>query len=649
MKAVEVLLPKPFDTPFTYLAPVSAKVGMFVKAPFRNQNLIGVIWNDSPKDSAMKLKEVAVLYDSYTMPDSMRKFIEWVAKYNLAEVGKILKMSLSAAGVLDKPLRYALESEIIDDKLATLSPDQAKAYEDIKHQEDFQVHVIDGVTGSGKTEVYLHLIKDIINNGQQVLVLLPEIVLTSQLTQRFEERLGIKPLEWHSELGVKKRKQNWLAALDGSGKFFVGARSALFLPYKNLRIIVVDEEHDASFKQEEGVVYNARDMAVIRAKEEGIPLLLCSATPSIETIYNVKSGKYIEHKLPSRYGTSVLPEVRIIDMIKQDCPKGQWISQALRDEIQTTFKNNKQSLLFLNRRGYAPTTYCGNCHEKVSCPNCNFAMVEHRNKNVMQCHYCGHKTVTITKCPTCGSDERIYHLGPGVERIAEEVQEFMPEARISILSSDQTPSRDEISEVINDITDHKVDIIIGTQMITKGLHFPQLHLVGVIDAEGGIFGCDIRAVERTYQLLHQVAGRAGRMKDKGLVLLQTNEPESELLKNLVDNNIEGFIAAELKDREVANMPPFSKLAIITVSSKFEVNNMRYLHDLIRLSPESDDVKILGPSPCPMFVLRGQYRHRVIVQTSKQFNIQQYIKVWLAKLPNPKFVKVKVDIDPINFS
>jgi primosomal protein N' (replication factor Y) len=310
----------------------------------------------------------------------------------------------------------------------------------------------------------------------------------------------------------------------------VGARSGLFLPFKNLKLIIVDEEHDQSFKQEEGVIYNARDMAIIRAKEENIPILLCSATPSVETIHNVRLKKYKEYKLPSRYGVAVMPEVKLIDMHKQMMPKGKWISAALKEEMIRTYNQGKQSLLFLNRRGYAPATYCGSCHEKVGCPNCNFLLVEHRNKKILQCHYCGHKVPPITQCPFCSSSEKIYSLGPGVERIAEEVSSILPEARVAILASDTTPDRKNISELIDDITNHKVDIIVGTQMITKGLHFPQLHLVGVIDAEGGIFGCDIRAVERTYQLLHQVSGRAGREKDKGIVLLQTYEPESHLLK-----------------------------------------------------------------------------------------------------------------------
>ncbi len=648
LKPVGVLLPKPFDHPFTYLAPDNTKLGDIVKVPFRNDESIGVVWSED-EGNKKNLKEIIKIYDSINYPNPMRKFIDWVAKYNMAEVGKILKMSLSAVGSIEKPDKYKIKKEAEEKNLAILSDVQSEVVNKISAKKDFNVHVIDGVTGSGKTEVYLHLIDEVIASGGQVLVLLPEIVLTSQLITRFRSRLGISPLEWHSELGTKKRKQNWLAAINGEGQFFAGARSALFLPYKNLKLIIVDEEHDHSFKQEEGVIYNARDMAIIRAKEENIPIILCSATPSVETIFNVQSKKFKEYKLPSRYGVAVMPDVRIIDMHKQNIPKGKWISPTLRDEMKKTFEQGKQTLLFINRRGYASATYCGSCHEKVGCPNCNFLLVEHRSKKMLQCHYCGHKVPTVTECPFCGSNEKIYAVGPGVERIAEEVTTILPEARVAILASDTTPDRKNISELIDDITNHKVDFIVGTQMITKGLHFPQLHLVGVIDAEGGIFGCDIRAVERTYQLLHQVSGRAGREKDKGIVLLQTHEPESHLLKNLVEGNINEFIQSELSDRQVANMPPFSRLALITASSSNEIANMQYMQELAKHMPDVEGVKILGPSPSPMFVLRKKFRHRFVVVANKNINIQKLISDWLKNSPQLRSIKLKIDIDPLSFA
>ena len=649
LKPVDILLTKPFDHPFTYLAPEDVKLGDYVKVPFRNEESIGVVWSESKEGKFKNIKEVIKVYTDFNYPEPMRKFTDWVAKYNMAEVGKILKMSLSAVGVIEKPDRYKTPLKEGVKNLATLSKEQSDVVAQISAQKKFKVHVIDGVTGSGKTEVYLHLIDEVIKSGGQALVLLPEIVLTSQLITRFKERLGIDPCDWHSELGTKTRKQNWLAAANGEGKFFVGARSGLFLPFKNLKLIIVDEEHDQSFKQEEGVIYNARDMAIIRAKEENIPILLCSATPSVETIHNVRLKKYKEYKLPSRYGVAVMPEVKLIDMHKQMMPKGKWISAALKEEMIRTYNQGKQSLLFLNRRGYAPATYCGSCHEKVGCPNCNFLLVEHRNKKILQCHYCGHKVPPITQCPFCGSSEKIYSLGPGVERIAEEVSTILPQARVAILASDTTPDRKNISELIDDITNHKVDIIVGTQMITKGLHFPQLHLVGVIDAEGGIFGCDIRAVERTYQLLHQVSGRAGREKDKGIVLLQTYEPESHLLKNLVAGNANEFIRAELDDREVANMPPFSRLALITATSSNELTNMKYMQELAKHAPEVEGVKILGPSPSPLFVLRRKFRHRFVIVANKNINIQKLIAEWIKNGPALRSIKLKIDIDPISFA
>lgn len=655
-KIVDVALPVPLDTHFSYVYRGESGIAhnQIVKVNFRHKLTYGVVKNvyEDPDRDITKLKEIDEV-TAFFLKNSMTDFLSFVAEYNIIPSGMVLKMALSAPKAFEfNPRARADKIPAVAEgaALAELSADQKKAYESLKeHALAFNISVLDGVTGSGKTEVYLTLIQDEIKRGKQVLILLPEILLTTQLVDRFRNRLSVPIMEWHSSLTPKQRISTWRLAYSGDVKVIVGARSALFLPFQDLGLIVVDEEHEPSFKQEEGGVYNARDMAIARAKFEDVPIILTSATPSIETEHNVKLGKYHHVFLPSRFGSSAMPEVHVIDLLKNKPPKGHWITNELREKIKANYASGRQALLYINRRGYAMMTMCGDCRQKIACPNCDFNLVKHQSLNFLLCHYCGYQESGDLKCKNCGSTEKFYSVGPGVEKIAEEVQELIPEARVEVLSSDTMTTRNKAKESIDRIHSHDVDIIVGTQMITKGLHFPKLDLVGVIDADLNLFSGDIRAFERTYQVLKQVAGRAGRESEKGLVYLQTLQPESYLIDSIKHQDWAQFIASELENRELAHMPPFSRIVMVNMSAKDQQSLIMYAKALARLSPDIDSVKFLGPTPAPLFLLRGRYRYRFIVVADKNINIQKIIKSWLQAVNAPKSIEVRIDVDPISFS
>lgn len=647
-----VLLPLKFDTPFTYkyIGEEDLEHGQLVKVQFRSNELIGVI--TGPTDQSYnKIKEIIKVYQGFKFSNELMKFIDWVAEYNMASKGLIFKMVLGGNKHLDKEAKFENFSHTIIPNAISLRTEQQQALEIIKNKlshNHYSGVLLEGVTGSGKTEVYLKAIEEVINQGKQALVLLPEIVLTTQLIQRFEQRLGFRPLEWHSSISPKQKKIHWNAVRKGEAKFIVGARSALFLPYKNLKLIIIDEEHDQSFKQEEGVIYNARDMAIIRASLEKIPIVLSSATPSLESVYNVEQKKFEKVCLTSRHGQASLPEIKIVDLNKEQMNKSEWVSPTLRAHLKEVMDKNQQSLLFLNRRGYAPITYCGSCKSKVECPDCNFWMVEHKKKGILQCHYCGFTIEKLQKCNKCCSTEKVFALGPGVERIEEEIKAIFPSARTALFTSDTVENHKEAEKIINAIMNNEVDIVIGTQMVAKGLHFPKLNLVGIIEADKNLVGGDIRTLERTYQLLHQVSGRAGREMDKGLVVIQTYEPESALLKNLSSGDSQNFYITELNDRREAEMPPFTRLAILTLQSINEQACLEAADQLAINMPETSNIIVLGPSPAPIFMVRKRYRYRFIIKSNKNINLQKIISNWLLKIKLSPRAKIKVDIDPYTF-
>lgn len=647
MKVAKLLLPLPIEREFSYTLGFEAKVNDIVKIPFHGRQTFGLVTSIEDEGDHTKLKPVNE-GTGFTFKPELTEFINFVSDYNLIPKGMVLKMTLSAPkAFVESKVRKA--KAVTSTKLdVILNDEQAAALVQLRHQ-GFVVSVLEGVTGSGKTEVYLELLKEIVASGAQVLVLLPEILLTTQLIERFRSRLDFEVLEWHSALTPSKRAENWKKVYTSTAKVIVGARSALFLPFSKLGLIIVDEEHEPSFKQEDSGCYHARDMAIARAKINNIPIILSSATPSIETECNVRDGRYQHIFLPSRYGKGQLAEIRVIDLIKDKPARGNWITAELKAQIIANFKQSKQALLYLNRRGYAMVSLCSECRSKVICPHCDFNLVKHKSKDLLLCHYCGYTESLTTKCKNCGSTERFSDVGPGVERIAEEVNTFLPDARTLILSSDTLNTRNKAQAAIARIINHEIDIIIGTQMITKGLHFPKLDLVGVIDADLSLFSGDIRAFERTYQVLMQVSGRAGRESDKGLVYLQTLEPESYLIESIRTGNWQSFIECELENRKAANMPPFSRIVMVSMSGKSQEELIAFMRALSGIIPNHDTIRFLGPTPAPIFLIKNKFRYRFIIIAPKNINIQKLVKEWLNSISHPKSIDVRIDVDPISFT
>jgi primosomal protein N' (replication factor Y) len=639
------------DESFTYKAEEDFAIGQVVSIPFRAKTVLGVIEKKSQvcDIDEKKVKQISAGL-SLILSEKQRNFINFVAQYNMVQRGYVLKMSIiTAQGLKKEPKLH--QAEVKQENFPEFSSEQeaANSYFADKLNAGFSITLLDGVTGSGKTEVYLKAAAEVLKQKGQVLVLLPEIVLTTQLISRFEATLGFAPLQWHSSLTKKNKDIAFYSIINGLSNLLVGARSALFLPFKNLKLIIIDEEHDGSFKQEEGAIYNARDMAIALAKILQIPLILSSATPSAETFYNVKIGKYNTIKLTSRVTKVQFPVVELVDLNKEKLSASTWISKALVAEIHKTVAMKKQTLLFLNRRGYAPFTLCKKCNYKYSCKNCNFFLVYHKNDKSLICHYCGHKELCPKTCKSCGQQSEFAAIGLGIERLEEEVRAKFPELKVMLFASDVFKSRGEIEKALEEINNHNVDIIIGTQIITKGLHFKKLHLVGIIDADSSVLGGDIRALERTYQLLTQVAGRSGREFDQGKVVVQTFSPESILMQHLKEFDRDAFLSCELENREMTNMPPFSRLAIIHLSSNSEMYLLKGVQTLQKVSPyDLPGVVIIGPSPSPIYYMRKQYRYRFVVMAQRDINIQNLLRAWLESGHLSAAVKVKVDIDPYNF-
>lgn len=514
---------------------------------------------------------------------------------------------------------------------------------------EYGVALLDGVTGAGKTEVYFEAVAQALRQNKQVLILLPEIALSNAFLDRFKSRFGCSPALWHSSLSPAKRKVTWRGVAEGQSKVVVGARSALFLPYQDLGLIIVDEEHDPAYKQEDGVIYHARDMAVVRGHLGQFPVVMVSATPSLETMQNAWKEKYKHLTLPERHGGAVLPDVHLIDL-RTDKPESRqyFIAPTMHKAMSDTLSKNEQVLLFLNRRGYAPLTLCRNCGHRFQCPRCTAWLIEHRRTGKLHCHHCDHYMSVPSNCPECGEPDSLAACGPGVERILEEVKESYPDARVCVLSSDTATTHDSLRQILDDIQNHKVDIIIGTQIIAKGHHFPKLTCVGVVDADLGLSGGDLRATERTYQLLHQVAGRAGRENEKGHVYLQTFSPEAQVMQALVSGQRDDFLEVELQEREQAHMPPFSRLAGIIVSGRDENQVRETAQALAKTAPQGDKIQTLGPAEAPMYRLRGKYRRRLLVRSDKEIDIQKAVKGWIKTVKVPSAVRVQIDIDPQSF-
>ncbi len=532
-----------------------------------------------------------------------------------------------------------------------LSADQQAAADALTRDVDaraFAPTLLDGVTGSGKTEVYFEAVAAAIRAGRQTLVLLPEIALTEPFLQRFHARFGCEPVPWHSGLRSTQRRRAWRAIASGEALVTVGARSALFLPYRDLGLLVVDEAHETSFKQEEGVHYHARDVAVMRGRFERCPVVLASATPAIETRQQVALGRYAELQLPDRFGPAELPAIAAIDLIREPPERGRWLSPRLVKSLEETLAKREQALLFLNRRGYAPLTLCRTCGHRFQCPNCTAWMVEHRLVRRLACHHCGHVVPTPRVCPECAGEDTLVPCGPGVERIADEVAALFPEARTAIVTSDTIWSPAKAAEFVGRMDAGEIDIVVGTQLVTKGYHFPNLTLVGVVDADLGLEGGDLRAAERTFQQIRQVSGRAGRGEKPGQVFIQTHSPGARVMQALVTGDADSFYAAETEARREAGAPPFGRYAAIIVSSEDPRCAAETATLVGRSAPVVDGMHVYGPAPAPLAMLRGRHRFRLLVHARRALDVQDVIRDWLGALELPSKARVTVDVDPYSF-
>jgi primosomal protein N' (replication factor Y) len=598
------------------------------------------------------------------MTTARRRLIEILSDGLLHGKSDAAKEAGVSAGVIDglvdegtlavEPMARALPPPAPDPEFAApdFSPEQqvaAQAMQQLAAKDEFQVALLDGVTGSGKTEVYFEAVAEAVRRRRQVLILMPEIALTGQFLDRFALRFGVRPLEWHSELTPRTRARNWASIAAGEAHVVVGARSALFLPYANLGLIIVDEEHDQAYKQDEGAHYHARDMAVVRAHIAKIPIVLASATPSVETEVNARKGRYLRVPLPSRFGGQHMPHIEAIDLRREGPPRGRFISPPLAEAIKIAVERREQALLFLNRRGYAPLTLCRACGHRFACTICDAWLVDHRFRQRLVCHHCGFSMPRPHQCPHCGAEETLAAVGPGVERLQEEAAALFPDARTMVLSSDLITSIETMRSELNEIAEGRVDIIIGTQLVAKGHNFPRLNLVGVVDADLGLSNGDPRAAERTFQLLNQVIGRAGREQGRGIGYLQTHQPEHPVMKALVACDREAFYASEIEARERAGYPPFGRLASLIVSAGDRPTAEGFARKLAAMAPLDDRIQVLGPAEAPLAVIKGRYRFRLLVKSARGVDLSSYLREWLAAGPKTKGnLKLEVDVDPQSF-
>jgi len=650
---VSILFPKIFDHPFTYRSEISDSLntGDFVKAPFGNSEITGVVWPHEQKTKKkFKTKKITKKINVKNLNLSMIEFISWFSKYNLVPLGMSFKMCLLNKNVVEKNYnkefnKYKVKS--FSDQFS-LNEEQKKSLSFIrKIGNNYNVVVLKGVTGSGKTLIYFNRIKDFLDKGKQVLILLPEIALTNQFSRRFKEFFGAEPAIWHSRTSKKNKSIIWKGIIEEKIKIVIGARSSLFLPFKNLGIIIVDEEHDVSYKQDEGISYNARDMAITRASLENIPINLVTSIPSVETYNNIVNKKYYVTKVKKRYKEASLPDVEIINLHSEVLEKGTWIAPKTIKKVDKYLNQGDQILFFLNRRGYAPFVVCKKCRYKFHCPNCAVNLNFHKKINKLLCHYCGHKSSLKRLCSDKKNCDLLF-CGPGVERIFAELKKIYPQKKIEVFSSD-TLKKKSFGILLKKVEKKEIDILIGTQLLSKGFHFPRLNCIVVVDGDLSSHGYDLRSAEKNIQLYHQLSGRAGREGKKSAVYFQTYTPNDEILLNISKNDPDEFLHKELLLRKEKKLPPFYRLISLIISGNNEDSIMNFATKVKLKLPKINQVNILGPVLAPITKLRKKYRCRILIKCPKSLFIQKYLGRWLNEIKIQHGIKLEVDVDPINFS
>ena len=651
---VPVLFPKIFDYPFTYECKSSEllKVGDFVKAPFGSKEITGVVWAREQKtEKKFKIKKISRKINIKNLNPSMIEFISWFSKYNLVPLGMSLKMCMLNRDVVEKKFdkefnKYKIR---INNNKFFLNEEQKKSLSFIKNiEKNYNVTVLEGVTGSGKTLVYFKRIKELTDSGYQALILLPEIALTNQFSRRFKEFFGAEPAIWHSGTTKKNKSIIWKGIVEGKIKIVIGARSSLFLPFKNLGIIIVDEEHDSSYKQDEGVSYNARDMAVTRASLENISIILVTSIPSVETYNNIVKKKYYLTQLKKRYKEASLPNIEVINLHSEKLNKNSWIANKTIKKVNQYLVKGDQVLFFLNRRGYAPFVICKKCGHKFQCPNCTVNLNFHKNLNKLLCHYCGHKSSLSRNCKNSKKCDLMF-CGPGVERIYTELKKIYPNKKIEIFSSDTLGKDKFTNELLKKVEKNKIDILVGTQLLSKGFHFPKLNCIVVVDSDFSSHGYDLRAAEKNVQLYHQLSGRAGRAGNISTIFFQTYTPEDEVLLSILKNNPHDFLKKELLLRKEKKLPPFYRLISLIITGKDENLIMKFALNIKLKLPKKNEVNILGPVFAPINKLRQKYRCRILIRSPKNLFIQKYLSQLLSTIKIVPGIKLEVDVDPINFS
>ncbi len=647
-----ILVPNVFNHPFTYESSLKLKVGDYVMVPFGKSKITGVVWDEFEKNNNknFKIKNIIKKLDVTPLKKNTINFLNWFSEYNLIPKGMALKLVLLTSNAVEnkETQLYQIFDSKIKQTLIKLSSDQNKSLKKMNtSNKKFRVHVLQGTTGSGKTLVYFEALKPLIVKGFQGLILLPEIGLTSQFEQKFLEYFGFKPAVWHSGISKKKKELIWSGISNGKIKIIIGARSSLFLPFKKLGMIIVDEEHDQSFKQDEGITYNARDMAISRASFENIPINLITAVPSIETFENIKKGKYEVSRLNERYQNAALPNYEIINLNNTKLEKQSWLSDKIIEKVNLHLEKKDQVLFFLNRRGFSPNALCNKCFTNFTCPNCSINLVYHKNKNNLLCHYCGYKSDLKRNCTKEGNCKFIFS-GPGVERISEEVKRKFPGKKIEIFSSD-TMNKKDSKEKIHKIINNETHILVGTQLISKGFHFPSLNCIVVVDIDLSSQGHDLRSAEKNLQLYHQLSGRAGRTGKPATVYFQTYENNTKMISEITSKNPDIFLERELEIRKKNKLPPFQRFISLILTGENEIKLEKEAINFKNFIENKIEGKILGPVNAPLFRLKRKFRIRFLIRGLKSMKLQSSLAKIIPKYKFSSGIKLSVDVDPINFN